>query len=232
MSQLLDFNGTKLSFRRSLISYSKVQLLIAMFIRNRTWYINRSRISKKDYLDVGCGPNSHEDFINLDYGWNPSIDLCWDICRGIPLDDDSVKGIFTEHCLEHVPLHVVDATLGEFFRVLKPKGTVRIIVPDGELYLTRYADIVRTKLDTSLPYSANDFYQGIYTPIMSVNRIFLANGHQFIYDFNTLSKLLLKNGFTEIKQQSYRSGRDSQLLIDTKSRAVESLYVEATKPTR
>jgi hypothetical protein len=27
------------------------------------------------YLDVGCGPNTHEAFINLDYLWYPKVDV-------------------------------------------------------------------------------------------------------------------------------------------------------------
>lgn len=226
----MDFQNTKLSLTRPLTSYAKVQALISAFRRNWHFQIDGARLCKKEYLDLGCGPNSHPDFINIDYAWHPGIDICWDITRGIPLDNGSVSGVFTEHCLEHILWEKTDFVLGECFRILRPNGTLRIIVPDGELYLAGYTDLMRKQTDVALPYAAEDVYKNLYSPIMSVNRIFRAHGHLFIYDFYSLRLLLEKNGFIEIKKESYLSGRDSKLLVDTQSRKVESLYVECSKP--
>jgi len=220
---------SRISIRRPITSYSKVQIFLSNIIRNRGLQVDKA-VTNKEYLDVGCGPNTHKNFINLDYGWRPDIDLCWDITKGLPLKDTSLKGIFSEHCLEHLPFTSVDLVLGDFYRILKPGGNIRVVVPDGELYLTRYTDIISNRESEVLPYSSSDHYQGLYSPIMSVNRIFRAHGHLFIYDFMTFEILLKKNGFTDIKKETYSSGRDPVLLIDTKSRAIESLYVEATKP--
>ena len=225
----MDFTNTSLAWDRPLTSYSKVQQVVAPLLRNRHFQIDKE-IEQKEYLDVGCGPNTHGHFINLDYSWHPDIDICWDVTKGLPLNDRSVSGVFTEHCLEHLSFEAVDFVLSEFYRVLKPEGALRIVVPDGELYLTRYTELVNGGEGASLPYSEGDEYEGIYSPIMSVNRIFRCHGHQFIYDFATFRQLLKKNRFTQIEKKSYQSGRDPELLIDTESRAVESLYVEATKP--
>lgn len=204
--------------------------MIAGLLRNRSWLISKSRLRGKEYLDVGCGPNTHDDFINLDYSWRPGIDICWDITRGLPLPDKTVRGIFTEHCLEHLPFQTTDYVLAEFRRVLKPGGRVRIVVPDGELYLTRYTDIVRNHSKAQLPYADTDEYSGIYSPIMSVNRIFRAHGHLFIYDFDTLRQMLEKNGFVKVRREGCKTGSDSRLLIDTEARSIESLYLEAVTP--
>lgn len=203
--------------------------MIAPLLRNRHFQIDKE-VEQKEYLDVGCGPNTHDHFINLDYSWHPNIDICWDVTKGLPLNDSSVKGIYTEHCLEHLSFEDVYSLLNEFYRVLKPKGTIRIIVPDGELYLERYTKIVNGNNDISLPYSKSDVYNEIYSPIMSVNRIFRSHGHEFIYDFDTFRQLLERNEFVRVEKEKYQSGRDPKLLLDTESRAVESLYVEATKP--
>jgi hypothetical protein len=66
---------------------------------------------------------------------------------------------------------------------------------------------------------------------MSVNRIFRSHGHLFIHDFDILRQLLELNQFVDVKRESYGVGRDPKLLIDTASREVESLYVEASKPS-
>jgi|LakMenE18May11ns_1017448.scaffolds.fasta_scaffold9958929_5 predicted SAM-dependent methyltransferase len=217
------------SFDRPWWSYVKVQKIIAAIKRNKRFLISKN-ISSKEYLDVGCGPNTHSDFISLDYGWNPKVDICWDATRGLPFDDNSLTGIFTEHCLEHLDLESVNKVLFEFWRVLKPGGTVRLIVPDGELYLRNYVRIQDGDEGAHLPYSETDRFQDIYTPIMSINRIFRGHGHQFIFDYQTFERMLIKCRFANIKKESYKCGRDKNLLIDMESRVVESLYVEASKP--
>jgi len=226
----MDFKKTEIRFWRPVSSYSKVQHFVAHVIRNHRFHIDSALIQKKDYLDLGCGSNIHDSFVNLDYSWRPGIDVCWDVTKGIPLTSQSVKGVFSEHCLEHLPFTSIRYVLSECFRVLQKGGTLRIIVPDGELYLTKYTDIIRGQTATNLPYSQNDAVEGLYGPIMSVNRIFREHGHLFIYDFDILNKLLVRQGFTSVKKESFMSGRDDRLLIDSEHRAIESLYVEATKP--
>lgn len=226
----MDFSRTNFSLHRPLASYSKVQALVAALIRNRRWLINDSRIRNKTYLDIGCGLNTHSHFINLDYCWHTGIDVCWDLTAPLPLKSQSLQGIFSEHCLEHLPLGVADALLGECRRLLRKGGVLRLIVPDGQLYLENYAKYHAGLRHIEQPYQNNLVYKGINTPILSVNDVFRGHGHLFIYDFDMLRQLLEQHGFTEIKRESFGSGRDPALLLDTAHRAVESLYVEAAVP--
>ncbi len=112
--------------------------MISNALRNRSYQARSERLAGRRYLDVGCGFHTNPGFINLNYDWNRGVDLCWDVSKGFPLEDATLDGIFTEHCLEHLPLSVTDDVLAEFRRMLRPGGTVRVIVPDGELYLSRY----------------------------------------------------------------------------------------------
>jgi len=227
----LDFRYTNFSLSRSLADYAKVQTLIGSIIRNRKVFIDEDKIQEKEpYLNIGCGPNISGDFINLDWSWRPGIDLCWDLNNRIPLKDGAIAGIYTEHCLEHLPLAVADHALAECRRLLQPGGRIRIVVPDGELYLNRYTDLSRCTSKAELPYAEQVSYDGIYTRIMSVNAVFLGHGHQFIYDFETLHALLSKQGFVDIEKTAYLTGKDPYMLIDSEFRAVESLYVEAVSP--
>ena len=105
---------------------------------------------------------------------------------------------------------------------------VRIVVPDGELYMLQYCEHLKGS-SLKMPYSEADSVAGIYTPMMSVNRIMRAHGHRFIYDFETLRAVLADVGFREIQRRTFGEGTDARLLIDTPSRIIESLYVEARK---
>jgi hypothetical protein len=92
------------SLRRPLSSYAKVQALVGWLIRNRRFQLDRPHVRAGTHLDIGCGLNSHPNLINLDYLWHPGVDVCWDTTRGLPFADGTLRGVFSEHCLEHFPL--------------------------------------------------------------------------------------------------------------------------------
>ena len=62
----LDFSNTRISWDRPLESYSKIQTLVGKIIRGRKFQLNKLKNNPKYYLNVGCGENVHQDFINLD----------------------------------------------------------------------------------------------------------------------------------------------------------------------
>jgi predicted SAM-dependent methyltransferase len=224
----LDFSHTKISLSRSIWSYGKVQSLISALIRGRKMFMNFK--TEGLILDLGCGPNSNPKNINLDYEWRPGIDICCDITKGLPLKDNYVGGIYTEHCVEHISFDAALFVFREFYRVLKPGAYVRIIVPDFEIYVDHY-NLFRKTGELSMPYGRDDMRKdGIYSPVMSVNRIFRAHGHQFIYDFPTMAAMLEKVGLVEVKKARFGDGVNRSLILDTPTRAIESMYVEARKP--
>jgi predicted SAM-dependent methyltransferase len=217
-------NGQPL-FRPSIWDYARVRKLYSTFVRGSLWQFQRAEVRAKDYLNVGCGPNTNNDLANLDYNWYPGVHVCWDITKPLPWGDQTLKGIYSEHCLEHITFADCLFAVKQFFRVLKPGGAVRIVVPDGELYIDLY-NKARTGEKIEFPYPSEEEV----TPMMSVNRIFQEFTHVFIYDEATMRLVMQQAGFVDIKRVSFMKGRDPKLLIDTEARAVESLYMEASKP--
>jgi predicted SAM-dependent methyltransferase len=214
----MDFTRTKISLGRSFWSYSRVQATVGALIRNREFQITEAA-REFEYLNIGCGPYQPEGFCNVDYEWKPGL-LCFDATRGIPLPSSSLRGIFTEHCLEHLSYADCLAVLRDFRRMLKPGGVVRVVVPDGELYCTLY---MRAQAGETVrwPYAENG-----KVPIYYVNRIMHDHGHRFIYDFDAMKEALLSAGFREVHRARFREGSDPRLLIDQEHRSIESLYVE------
>lgn len=217
--------------RPSIWDYHFARRFYGHLIRNRKFQLRSRRLTSKSYLNAGCGGNPRQGFINLDYGWHPNIDLCWDITKGIPLKKNVLCGIFTEHCLEHISFEEVYRALLDFHRMLRPNGTLRIAVPDGELYLNLYQ---KSQSDPEVqfpggPLPHTESENGI-TPMIVINRAFRAFGHLFVYDYKTLAFLLDRAGFVDIRRTSFRQGRDETLLVDYKKRASNSLYVEASMP--
>lgn len=211
---------TRLRLDRSFTSYAKVQAVIGSVLRNR-WKGTRPAF---DYLNVGCGPRTSPGFVHLDYGWHPGIDVCWDLTQPLPFDRSSMTGIFTEHCLEHISYDACLQALREFKRILRSDGTVRIVVPDAELYLRAYVRL-RDQGQDHFPHVQP--IDGQWTAMREVNQVFRGHGHQFAYDFETLKVLLLEAGLREPQRRDFHQGRDPKLLIDSPERRAESLYVEA-----
>lgn len=221
---------------RPLQSYGKVQQVVGSLIRNRQSFIDKRAIGAKRLLNIGCGSNIDPAFVNLDYGWRPGIDICWDIRNPLPLPDVSMAGVFTEHCLEHVSYGECISVLKEVFRILRPEGAVRVIVPDGGLYLRLYQETQEGKR-VEFPYVGAEGLRDLeedravcFTPMLAVNRIFRGYGHQFAFDFETLASMLSHVGFVQIRKEKFRTGRRPDLLIDSELRAPQSLVVEAVKP--
>jgi len=221
------------SLSRPFTSYAKVQAAVGWAIRNRRFQLRRPRVRSSAYLDLGCGLNPHPDLINLDYLWHPQVDVCWDITRGVPFPDGSLRGVFSEHCLEHFPLPMVRQLLREIRRVLAPGGTVRIVVPDAELYLRTYVRQLDGDKAAVFPYQGQEGIDAPWSPVVSVNRVFYQDrespyGHRTMFDFCFLALLLCEAGFAQPARCKFREGRDTRLLIDTTDRQIESLYVEAS----
>ncbi|WP_125931827.1 class I SAM-dependent methyltransferase [Thiosocius teredinicola] len=204
--------------------------------RGRLLFNSIKRTRAVRYLNVGCGRNTREQFINLDYAWRPGIDLCWDIRERIPIEDGALHGIFTEHCLEHIAYNECVSVFRDFFRLLAPGGVVRVIVPDGGKYLELYSRALKGE-DVVFPYVGAAGKKDLevdsqikFTPMMAVNRIFRSYGHQFAYDAETLKAMLAHAGFIEAKQVEFGEGVDPKLIIDSSYREPQSLYIEAQKP--
>jgi predicted SAM-dependent methyltransferase len=225
---------TSIIIMRSIGSYAKVRHWVSHFIRNNPLQVRRALRSGKVYLDLGCGPNIHDHVVNLDYLWRPGVDICWDVARGLPLPDCSMKGVFSEHCLEHFSLPAGLALLREAYRVLEPQGVIRIIVPDAGLYLDNYS-ARKSGSGVSFPFEAGEHFDGAFVPLLSVNRIFYQDrdslaGHRTMYDEDLLGLVLRRAGFVDVQRRVFKQGKVPELLLDTPSRECESLYMEARRP--
>lgn len=234
--QLLELQRSDRLVKRkeSIFQRVRVKKYIGAAMRNQRVQLLKPSVRTKIYLNVGCGANMFEHFINLDFGWLPGLDLCWDIRKKIPLASNSLSGIFTEHALEHFEWQVLAQTvLPELFRILKPGGVIRICVPDAEMAIQGY---VQAKREGLVDQRFRDSDPRALTPLMEVTNTFRRlfetydMGHKFAWDFQTMEYLLWRAGFIEIERASYMQGRDAALLVDYDRRAKESLYVEAAKP--
>jgi len=115
--------------------------------------------------------------------------------------------------------------LRECFRVLRPGGFLRVIVPDGEKILKTYCDN-----PADLLVRRGD---GLRFAMDTVNSYFRQRyEHQFIYDWSLLEHQLTTVGFASVERVLYREGKATlPILLDDEKYAWESLYVEVVKPS-
>jgi predicted SAM-dependent methyltransferase len=202
--------------------------LFAVRLSNAAWPPNRTKRHLLEQrsgimLHWGCGSRRLDGWVNID-GWKSrATDYVHDLRTRLPLRDQSVELIFTEHVLEHIELEFATSVLNDFFRILQPGGRVRIIVPGlaecCNAFLQGDADWFR-RVDAPCDTAGIGF-----------NRIFYSHFHRHIYDFDTLEHLLRKAGFSRIVRSSHLQSIDPRLNLDTdcESRALVSLYVDAIK---
>lgn len=72
-------------------------------------------------LNMGCGSENSDEFINIDIKPMDNVDLIWDINQGLPFDDNSVIYIKAHDFLEHI--FDIEYVLKEMYRVSK-HGTI------------------------------------------------------------------------------------------------------------
>ena len=83
-------------------------------------------------LNIGCGSRFHNSWLNIDqYGDNSEI-FSWNILDGQPFPDNSIDVVYCAHVLEHFDRVGANLFLNEIYRILKPNGILRIVVPNLE----------------------------------------------------------------------------------------------------
>ncbi|SRR5579883_149596 len=88
-------------------------------------------------LHLGCGCNVKEGYFNIDqYVSAPGVTYI-DIFN-LPIEDNAVDEIFTEHMLEHLSKYEVPLVLKEWARVLKPNGKLVMNLPNLEWCLLEW----------------------------------------------------------------------------------------------
>jgi predicted SAM-dependent methyltransferase len=170
-------------------------------------------------LNIGCGPNRKEGWVNVDI-LDPAADLQLDLRERWPFPDNSVAYVYSEHVLEHFDLHFeVPHFLTEAHRVLEPDGVLDVAVPDSEPPLKAYGDPNATYWSIA---SANRWHPGCQTQLERINYHFRQAGeHKYAWDAETLAIALHIAGFTAVAR------RDFNPLLDTRPL---SLWMVGKKP--
>jgi predicted SAM-dependent methyltransferase len=185
--------------------------------------VTRLASTTKHRLNLACGPNRKEDWINIDL--TDGVDLKLDLRERLPFSAESVEVIYSAHFFEHLnyPSEVL-SFLRECYRVLIPGGSFSVGVPDAEPLLIAYAN--RDEQEFKFIRQMRWHPEWCDTPMHHVNYLFRqGDEHKYAYDCETLALILTCAGFVEV------SRRDFDPALDSESRR-ESLFMKARKPDR
>lgn len=94
----------------------------------------------KHFLNLGCGQRFHPDWINVDSSSTGHEVIAHDLTTGLPFADDRFEIVYHSHVLEHFTRQEALVFLRECFRVLKPGGVMRVVVPDLEAIVRLYLE--------------------------------------------------------------------------------------------
>ncbi|MBI2063883.1 MAG: methyltransferase domain-containing protein [Candidatus Yanofskybacteria bacterium] len=175
----------------------------------------------KVYVNLGSGPYSGKEFINVDITPFPLIHHISDVKELKMFANDSVDFLYSCHVLEHIPRSQLASVLKEWRRVLKMGGTLRISVPDFERLLEVYrasandADaIVNQLMGQEPPYDA---HYSIWN-LTYARKLFSSLGFHNIREWNPDNAP--HHDFQDKSSRKMRAG-DREILI--------SLNIEADK---
>jgi len=211
---------------------------------------------KKLYVHYGCGQCAPTEWKNFDVsptlriqntpvlGWLMRNNLgqvfdknvqYGDITKGLPgIKDNSVDGAYCSHVLEHMSLNDFRKAIANTYKMLKPGGTFRLIMPDLKVLVDDYlADKAKGDPEASVRFIKRTIMGMDERPPTLKGRATQAFGylgHLWLWDNESAINELQKVGFKNIRQIEFNDSPDPMFkLVENKERFELCVKLEAVK---
>jgi predicted SAM-dependent methyltransferase len=155
-----------------------------------------------------------------------------DVRKGLPYPDNSVAAIYSGEMLEHFTVEEGAFFLAESFRVLQPRGVVRIRVPDNYRFWKNYAEeyekiCCRPREEWTDQHTR---WISMFFACICVRRPFhhsMGHYHKWMYDEVSLTLAFQRAGFVEVARRSLHDSLIPDIaLVETR----DDLIIESIKP--
>ena len=204
-------------------------------------------------LNLGCGSQVPEGWINVDYGlgarfmkipffrafnnkvrlfnfnWDKNIFL-HDLTKDFPWPDSSADVVYSSHTLEHFSKRDGRKFLEECNRVLHDNGIIRIIVPNLNFIVNQYL---------KKEIAADDFVSELGVlygePTSMIKKLlvpYFGFPHKCMYDSERLIEILDEIGFKSTTRLPFDSDIDDIKDLELDYRAENAVIVEGRKTTK
>lgn len=232
---------------------------------NQSEPLLRQEVPPGLWLHVGCGPITPEGWVNLDASWNllaarvPGLrsvlqatglisanaaQFQWsnhirycNVNNGLPFRDGEVAVVYASHVLEHLSHKHAQAFVREAYRVLKPGGVIRLVVPDLERLARLYLQEKQNgQADTLRP--ADEFMSRMLTcvdhgdsmPVKFYRTYLDTLSHKWMYDRDSLQALLREANFRELAPRGYLDSRIPNIAdVERENRFEDGICVEGIR---
>jgi predicted SAM-dependent methyltransferase len=114
-------------------------------------------LSNMNYLNIGCGTKFHKEWINIDMVSDSPYVIQHNLLNGLPFEDEKFDVVYHSQVLEHFPKNKAFDFIKECYRVLKPNGIIRIVVPDLENIVEEYKKHVNENLNNPTEISIANY---------------------------------------------------------------------------
>lgn len=212
--------------------------------------------NQKLYIHYGCGQCAPKEWKNFDVsptlriqktpvlGWllKKSLGQVFDgnvqygdVTKGLPgIKENTADGVYCSHVLEHMSLADFRVAIANSYKMLKPGGRFRLIMPDLKVLVDDYI----TDKDKGDPEASVRFIKRTLMAmedrpkdLKAVSK--LAYGylnHLWLWDTESTINELEKVGFTKIRQAEFNDSEDEMFkMVENPKRFELCVKLEAVK---
>lgn len=206
------------------------------------------------YLQFGAGLCAPRDWVNVDA--SPTLRLqrlplvggvfqrggvvfpenvvYGDIVKGLPYATGSCNGLYSSHVLEHLSRDDCEKALGEAYRLLKPGGVFRAVLPDLRAAVESY--VARASAGDSNASHAfmEETYLGLRarprTAIGVIRGIVGNSQHLWMWDRAAMIEAFRGAGFVSIRDARFGDSADPMFaLVEDRCRFDAAFCIEGKK---
>ncbi len=201
------------------------------------------------YVQYGCGLCSPEGWLNFDA--SPTLRLgkipvigrlapvkfpasvrFGDIRKGLPVSDGSADGVYCSHVLEHLALEDFRKALKNTFRIVRPGGTFRLVLPDLKLLAKEY--LASSEPDAAVRFMQSTLMGRTSRPkgMSGLLRNWIGNSeHLWMWDYQALAMELGKVGFVSVRPAVFGDSGDAMFAkVEDQARWTGALGMQSQRP--
>ncbi|HEY8920717.1 MAG TPA: methyltransferase domain-containing protein [Chitinophaga sp.] len=161
--------------------------------------------------------------------------LLGDILKGLPgIAENSCDGVYCCHVLEHLSYADCITAIRNTYRILKPGGLFRCVLPDLECAAWRYIDNLRSNDPEANVKFMEETLLGRQQRVRGMRQLiqtaFGNKEHQYMWDHTSLTHQLQQAGFRQVRRCAFNDAADEMFKrVEEEIRFQNAVALEATK---
>ena len=206
------------------------------------------------YVQYGCGLSAPEFWINFDS--SPTLRLqripvisiianqkvkfptnvkYGDIVKGLPnIEDNSCNGVYCSHILEHLALEDLRLALKNTYKIIRPGGIFRCVLPDLEDAIVNYMNEKASNPTEASINFMNTTMLGLTARPKGIKEQLihlLGNSHHlWMWDNDSLKKEIIDAGFSNVRKCKYNDCSDERFTeVENEGRFNKAIALESIK---